>query len=154
LRSYPSNENLHKAAVTGRLRRVERIGAIDHVVFMGAIGAPKDSAEHFVEHGERGVDEHGLHFAREHDQRRHSARHVETGKMLSAHNSAFARDCRISRAVNALFTIGSDAELAHGFEPFNGFGANSDPIRPPIPISFRPPFRFEAGHRSEMKPAT
>ena len=32
--------------------------------------------------------------------------------------------------------------------------ANSDPIRPGIPISFRPPFRFEAGHRSDLKPAT
>jgi hypothetical protein len=32
--------------------------------------------------------------------------------------------------------------------------ANSDAFRPPIPISFRPGFRFEAGHHSEMKPAT
>ena len=32
--------------------------------------------------------------------------------------------------------------------------ANSDASRPWIPISFRPPFRFEAGHHSEMKPAT
>jgi hypothetical protein len=32
--------------------------------------------------------------------------------------------------------------------------ANSDASRPGIPISFRPPFRFEAGHHSEMKPAT
>jgi hypothetical protein len=32
--------------------------------------------------------------------------------------------------------------------------ANSDAIRPPIPIRSRPPFRFEAGHHSEMKPAT
>ena len=31
--------------------------------------------------------------------------------------------------------------------------ANSDASRPGIPISFRPPFRFEAGHHSEMKPA-
>jgi hypothetical protein len=31
--------------------------------------------------------------------------------------------------------------------------ANSDAFRPPIPISFRPAFRFEAGHHSEMKPA-
>jgi hypothetical protein len=32
--------------------------------------------------------------------------------------------------------------------------ANSDLSRPGIPIPFRPAFRFEAGHHSEMKPAT
>ncbi len=32
--------------------------------------------------------------------------------------------------------------------------ANSDLSRPGIPIPFRPVFRFEAGHHSEMKPAT
>ena len=37
---------------------------------------------------------------------------------------------------------------------FPSAGANSDAIRPGIPISFRPPFRFDAGHHSEMKPAT
>ena len=29
--------------------------------------------------------------------------------------------------------------------------ANSDAFRPPIPISFRPPFRFEAGHLSRSR---
>ena len=33
-------------------------------------------------------------------------------------------------------------------------GANSDASRPGIPIRSRPGFRFEAGHHSEMKPAT
>jgi hypothetical protein len=32
--------------------------------------------------------------------------------------------------------------------------ANSDSIRPVLPISSRPGFRFDAGHHSEMKPAT
>jgi hypothetical protein len=32
--------------------------------------------------------------------------------------------------------------------------ANSDASRPGIPISFRPPFRIDAGHHSELKPAT
>jgi hypothetical protein len=32
--------------------------------------------------------------------------------------------------------------------------ANSDAIRPPIPIGSWPPFRFDVGHHSEMKPAT
>jgi hypothetical protein len=34
------------------------------------------------------------------------------------------------------------------------FGADSDACRPPVPRRCRPPFRFDAGHRSEMKPAT
>src|SRR3954470_91492 len=32
--------------------------------------------------------------------------------------------------------------------------ADSDACRPPVPRRCRPPFRFDAGHRSEMKPAT
>jgi hypothetical protein len=32
-------------------------------------------------------------------------------------------------------------------------GADSDLFRPGIPMGSRPPFRFEAGHHSEMKPA-
>ena len=33
-------------------------------------------------------------------------------------------------------------------------GADSDGSRPPIPTRSRPAFRFDAGHHSEMKPAT
>jgi putative transposase len=32
--------------------------------------------------------------------------------------------------------------------------ANSDASRPGIPISFRPAFRIDVGHHSELKPAT
>src|SRR3954466_2500847 len=32
--------------------------------------------------------------------------------------------------------------------------ADSDACRPPVPRRCRPPFRFDVGHRSEMKPAT
>jgi len=39
------------------------------------------------------------------------------------------------------------------FNVASALDANSDASRPGIPISFRPPFRFEAGHHSEMKPA-
>jgi len=33
-------------------------------------------------------------------------------------------------------------------------GADSDLIRPPIPTRSRPGFRFDVGHRSDLKPAT
>ena len=32
--------------------------------------------------------------------------------------------------------------------------ADSDACRPPFPRRCRPPFRFDVGHHSEMKPAT
>jgi hypothetical protein len=32
--------------------------------------------------------------------------------------------------------------------------ADSDLIRPPIPTRSRPGFRFDVGHRSDLKPAT
>jgi hypothetical protein len=35
----------------------------------------------------------------------------------------------------------------------NSLIANSDASRPGIPISFRPAFRIDAGHHSEVKPA-
>ena len=106
-------------AEQGARRRVERLGAVDHVVLVGAVGAPEDSAEHLVEHGERGVGENGLHLAREHDQGRQTARRVETRDVAGNDDGDFSGDCRVARAVNALFAIGSDAELAHGFEPFD-----------------------------------
>ena len=36
----------------------------------------------------------------------------------------------------------------------DGTCADSDGSRPPIPTRSRPAFRFDAGHHSEMKPAT
>ena len=87
-------------------------------LFVRAIGAPEDRAEHLAEHGERSVGENGLHLAREHHQRRKTPRRVETRKMLCAHDRGFPSDRCVARPVNALFAIGSDAELAHGFEPF------------------------------------
>jgi len=102
-----------------RAEGVERFGAIDHVVLVGVIGAPKDSAQHFVEHGERGVAENGLHLAREHDQRRQSARRVETRDIAGNEDGDFAGDCRVTSAVNALLAIRPNAELAHGLQSFD-----------------------------------
>jgi hypothetical protein len=39
-------------------------------------------------------------------------------------------------------------------ERLNAELADSDGSRPPIPTRSRPAFRFDAGHHSEMKPAT
>jgi hypothetical protein len=61
-------------------------------------------------------------------------------------------DLRTERLFGKKATIGFAEAMTDYVE--NGGSANSDRSRPPIPISFRPPFRFEAGHRSEMKPAT
>ncbi len=113
-------------------RCVERLGAIEHIVFVGAIGAPKDSAEHLVEHGERGVGESGLHLTREYGQRRQTPRRIETRKVLCAHNRAFAGDRRVTGAMNALFAIRSDADLAHGVKPFQ------DRDEVPLTRRFRP----------------
>ena len=99
---------------------------------MSAIGTPEDSAQHLVEHGERGVGENGLHFAREHDEGCTAARRVETGKMLRAYDRAFAGDCRVTGAMNALLAVSSDAELAHGFELFH------DLDEVPLARRFRP----------------
>ena len=99
---------------------------------MRSIGATEDCAEHLVEHGERGVGENGLHLAREHNQRRQAARRVETRDIAGNEDGDFARDCRITRAVNALLAIRSDAELSHGCKPFD----ESDEI--PLARRFRP----------------
>ncbi len=106
-------------AEQGARRRIERLGSVDEILFVRSIGAPEDGAQHLAEHGERSVGEHGLHLAREHRQSRQTARRVETRKMLCAHDRGFSSDRRVARPVNALFAIGSDAELAHGFEPFD-----------------------------------
>ena len=44
-------------AEQGSRRGVERLGPVDHVILVGAVGATEDGAEHLVEHGERGVGE-------------------------------------------------------------------------------------------------
>ena len=95
------------------------LGAVDHVVIVGTVSAPEDSPEHLVEHGQGGVGESDLHLAREHDQGRQSTRRVETRDVAGNEDSDFSRDRRIARPVNALFAIGSDAKIAHGFEPFD-----------------------------------
>ena len=81
---------------------------------MGAVGAPEDSAEHLVEHGERGVGENGLHLARAHDQSCQAARRVETRDIAGNEDGDFAGDGRVPRTMNALFAIRFDAEFAHG----------------------------------------
>ena len=106
-------------AEQGSRRCVERLGAIDHVVLVGAIGAPEDGAEHLVKHGERGVGENGLHLAREHHHGRQAARRVETRDIAGNEDGDFSRDCRVTSAMNTLLAIRSDAELAHGLQSFN-----------------------------------
>ena len=39
--------------------------------------------------------------------------------MLSAHDRAFACDCRVSRAVNAVLTVGCDAQFADSLQSFD-----------------------------------
>ena len=104
-------------------------GAIDHVVLVRLLGTPKDRTEHPVEHGKRGVDESGLHLARQHHKGRETARRIETRKVLCAYNRAFAGDCRVAGAMNARFAIGSHAELARGFKPFDDLDE--------VPLSWR-----------------
>ena len=106
-------------AEQGARRRIERLGSVDEILFVRSIGAPEDGAQHLAEHGERSVGEHGLHLAREHRQSRQTARRVETRKMLCAHDRGFSSDRCVACPMNAPFAIGSDAELAHGFEPFD-----------------------------------
>ena len=106
-------------AKQGARRRVESLGAVDHVVIMGSVCAPEDGPEHLVEHGQGGIGECDLHLAREHDQGRQPARRVETRDVAGNEDGDFSRDRRIARPVNALFAIGSDTKLAHGFEPFD-----------------------------------
>jgi hypothetical protein len=58
-------------------RTIERLRAIDNIFLVLAIGAAEYSAEHFIEHDERGVREDRLHLARENNQRRQSALFIE-----------------------------------------------------------------------------
>ena len=84
-----------------------------------ARSAPEDSAQHLVEHGERGVGENGLHFARQHHQCRQAALRIETRDIARNEDGEFAGDCRVPRAVNALLAICYDAEFTHGLQPLD-----------------------------------
>ena len=86
---------------------------------MGAVGATEDSAQHLVEHGERGVGENGLHLTREHDHGRKAARRVETRYIAGYEDGYFSRDCRVPCAMNALLSIRTDAKFTHGLQPFD-----------------------------------
>src|SRR5580693_6855965 len=114
-----SGEHGLSHAEQGARRSVERLGAVDRIVLMGAVSAPEHSAEHLVEHGERGVRENDFHLAREHNQGRQTARRVESRDVAGNEDGDFSRDRRIARPVDALFAIGSDAKLAYGLEPLD-----------------------------------
>src|SRR3954469_17594604 len=49
---------------------------------------------------------------------------------------------------------GQGRAMPSDITPGEGMGSDSDACRPPVPRRCRPPFRFDVGHRSEMKPAT
>ena len=90
-------------------------------------------AEHLVEHGERGVGESRLHLAREHDQSRQATQTCRNARDVARSRSRISLgNRRVARTMNALLAVGSDAELAHGFEPFD------DLDKIPLTRRFRP----------------
>ena len=120
-------------AEQGARRCVERLGAIDHIFLVGAIGAAEDSAEHLVEHGERGVGENWPPSRARTRPESPSGAACRNARYAARSTIAdFAGDCRVAGAMNALLAIGSDAEFAHGFEPFD------DVDEVPLARRFRP----------------
>jgi hypothetical protein len=89
------------------------------MVLVRLIGAPKDAAEHPVEHGDGGVREDRFHFSRENHKGGQAARRVEPREMLSAENGRFTGNRRVARPVNALFAILSDPQFSNGLKAFD-----------------------------------
>ena len=109
----PSNARVDASSVLAR---------VDEIFLVLVFGAAKHAAEHLVEHRERGVGENRLHLAREHDQRRKAAWRVEARDIAGNEDGDFPGNCGVARAMNAFFAIRSDAEFAHGLQPFDKAG--------------------------------
>jgi hypothetical protein len=83
-------------------------------MLVGATGETGSRTQHFVEYDQRGVCKNGLHLAYELDQCRQTAQPLEARELLGAQDRRFAGNCCIAGAVNALFAVRPDAELADG----------------------------------------
>lgn len=79
---------------------------------MSRISAAEHAATHLVKHDKRGVREDRVHLLGEHNQSCQSAWRIESRKMLSAENGRFPSNRSITRSINPLFAIWTDAQVS------------------------------------------
>src|ERR1700681_3145222 len=92
------------------------------MVLVRQLGAPKDAAEHPVEHGDGGVREDRFHLVRENHKGGQATWRVEPQEMLSAENAGFTGTRRVARRVNSFFAILSDPQFSNGLKAFDNLG--------------------------------